>query len=158
MIQVEKRDIGVEQLKDGLRTYFEGRYHSAIVLACAAEQLLAGYVMKHGGTPEWKRARGSMIKISNGLRDHRGDGDDSKPSSEKQIGDFMNHIYNNSKHAGKDGHTLLFDPRLEAQQIIDRAIMNYQEAFLRGDHDLPELPLAQKFLQESANEVTIEKT
>lgn len=149
---VEKRDIGIEQLDDSMKLYFDDHYHSAIVLAGAAEQLLAGYIMKHGGTPEWKRARSSLTKIANGLRELDGDG--SKPITEKEIGDAMNRVYNNSKHAGKDGHTLLIDPKFEAQQVIDRALTNYLELFMYGKYDLPILPYAKKFLHESAEEVT----
>ncbi|MGZ8921891.1 MAG: hypothetical protein ACXW0M_00890 [Methylosarcina sp.] len=68
----------------------------------------------------------------------------------------MNHIYNNSKHAGKDDHTLKFDPKFEAQQVINHALINYQELFIHCEYTLPELPLAQKFFQESVDEVTFE--
>jgi len=152
---VQKIDIAIEQLDDALKAYFDGRYHSATVLAGASEQLLAGYVMKHNLTPAWKQARTSITKIANGLRSLQKM--DPTPTTEKDIGVLLNYAHNHSKHAGKDEHTIWFDPRFEAQQIIDRAIANFDALFVLSDYrDLPELPLAQRFVLKSAEEAGLE--
>lgn len=51
MREAQRLEIAVERVEDALKAHFDGRFHSAIVLAGAAEQLLAGYVAKHGLTP-----------------------------------------------------------------------------------------------------------
>ena len=97
MEQVRKIDMAIQQLEDALTTYYLGRYHSALVLAGAAEELFGVYVRKHGGTPAWGQTRAAITKISNGLRERQGD---EEPASEDEIGRQMNYAYNNSKHAG----------------------------------------------------------
>lgn len=72
MKKIEKMDMAVEQLEDALKMYFEDRYHSATVLGGAAEQLLAGYVMKYAMTPAYCRDRTTITMIANGLEEHAG--------------------------------------------------------------------------------------
>jgi hypothetical protein len=146
--QIEKIQIASEQLEDALSAYFAGRFHSALVLASAAEQLYAGYVMKHGETPAWKRSRSVVTKIANGLRREEGD----KPTCEDDIGDLLNRAYNSSKHAGKNDHTVFMDPQFEANVAIERAIENYDALERLGISGLPDMPLAQRFLEESISD------
>lgn len=155
MRQVQKLDIAAEQLEDALKAYFDGRFHSAIVLAGAAEQLLAGYVLKHGLTPAWSHMRTSILKIANALKEQDDHG--SSLSTEKDIGDLMNRVYNHSKHAGAKDHGVWMDPKLAAQEVIDRAISNYDVLFGRGDYDLSDLPLAQRFMTEPVEQVQMEE-
>ena len=67
MQEVKKIDMAVEQLEDGLQAYFNGRYHSALVLAAAAEQLFAGYMHLHRIEPAFsnmRRARpGNLVSL-----------------------------------------------------------------------------------------------
>lgn len=154
MKQVEKLDIAIEQLEDALEAYFNGRFHSATVLAGASEQLLAGYVSKLGGTPAWVQERSLIAKIANGLKDFKDEG--TNHTTEKEIGDLMNHAYNNSKHAGARDHTLLIDPRSAAYDLIDRAITNYDMLLSRSDFELPDVRLVQRFRMEGLDGVRIE--
>jgi len=144
--QIEKIQIASEQLEDALSAYFAGRFHSALVLASAAEQLFAGYVMKHGETPAWKRSRSIVTKIANTLRREEGD----KPTYEGDIGDLLNRAYNSSKHAGKNDHTVFMDPKFEASVAIERAIENYDALERLGISGLPDMPFAQRFLDEES--------
>ena len=96
MQEVKKIDMAFQQLEDALAAYFNGRYHSALVLAAAAEQLFAGYMHLHE----------------------------------------------------------LENPKFEAQETIDRTISNFDA--LSSRYDLPILPLAQKFIEESAGEIALE--
>jgi hypothetical protein len=155
MRQVQKLDIAVEQLEDALKAYFDGRFHSAIVLAGAAEQLLGGYVLKHRLTPAWSQMRSAILKIANALNEK--DGHSGSPSTGKQIGDLMNRVYNHSKHAGAKDHTVWMDPKLAAQEVIDRAISNYDVLFGRNEYNLPDLALAQRFMTESVEQVQMEE-
>ncbi len=149
--QIEKLQIAIEQLEDALEAYFAERFHSAIVLAGASEQLLAGYVLKHGETPSWVQTRGAVTRIANALRDDA----DKELTTEKQIGNFLNRAYNNSKHAGTSDHSVVMDPQYEAKAVIDRAITNLDVLEARGVEGLREVPLAERFMVESAGEATI---
>ncbi|MDI1236065.1 MAG: hypothetical protein PSV26_01120 [Polaromonas sp.] len=152
MQKIQKIDIALEQLEDALEAYFKGRHHSATVLAGAAEQLFAGYMLKCGLEPAWPQERAIITRIANALKEEG----DVEPTTEKKIGDLMNHSYNHSKHAGKTGHEVSMDSKSEARRIIDRAITNYDQLCGQMEHDLPDLPLAQRFRLESISEVRSE--
>jgi len=71
MKTLQKIDIAIEELHDALQKYFEGRFHSALVLAGAAEQLIGGYLRRHGQEPTWTNERAVIKKIASGLKDMR---------------------------------------------------------------------------------------
>ena len=154
MKEVPKIDIAVEQLEDALDAYFEARYHSAIVLAGAAEQLLAAYVLKSGMKPAWSQMRSAITKIANGLEQRK----TGQPgiTTEDDIGKLMNRAYNHSKHAGTKELSVYMDPRFEAQEIIDRTISNFDALSGLVEYELPVLPQAQRFIQESVDHVRFE--
>jgi hypothetical protein len=154
MQQVKKLDMAVEQLEDALTAYFNGRFHSAIVLAGAAEQLFAGYVLKHGMKPAWSQMRSIITKIANGLTQR--ETGTFGTTTEDDIGNLMNRAYNHSKHAGKKDHLVEMNPKFEAQELIDRAISNYDALFTRVEYDLPDIPLAQRFRMESVEHIHLE--
>jgi hypothetical protein len=154
MKQVEKLSMAVEQLEDALLAYFDRRFHSAIVLAGAAEQLLAGYVMKHGLTPTFPQMRTAITKLSHGPKTLDGSG--GARTTEKDIGDLINQAYNNSKHAGTSDHTVWMNPKFEAQEIIDRAISNYDAVAWHSKYGLTYLPLAQQFKVEPLDDDSLE--
>ncbi len=149
--EVEKLQIATEQLEDALEAYFADRFHSAIVLAGASEQLFAGYLLKFGQTPSWLQTRSVVTRIANFLRDES----DEEPTSEKKIGDLLNRAYNNSKHAGTSDHIVVMDPHFEAKAVIDRAISNFDALNAQGVEGLREIPLAQRFMVESAEEARL---
>lgn len=151
MQSVKKINMAVEELEDALDAYFKGRFHSATVLAGAAEQLFAGYLHKYGLKPAWNGERTIITKIANGLRSDANE----KPTTEDQIGNLMNRAYNHSKHAGKADHDIEMDARTESWRVIDRAISNYDQLFSHPDLDLPDLPLAQRFRMESLSDVQV---
>jgi hypothetical protein len=68
----------------------------------------------------------------------------------------MNHAYNHSKHAGKTGHEVQIDAREESHSVIDRAISNYDQLSSRIEHDLADLPLAQRFRMASTSDGKVE--
>jgi hypothetical protein len=144
---IAKIDIGVEQLEDALKAYYDQRYFSAIVLAGAAEQLLGGYVMKHGLKPSFVSMRSAATKIANGLNAQAGD--NASRSTKKSIVDLMNFAYNNSKLAGKTELTVELDPQREAQDVLDRAISNFDALFGVREYELRDIPLAQRFVRDT---------
>ena len=152
MQEVKKLDMAVQQLEDALTSYFNGRYHSALVLAAAAEQLFAGYMHLHEIEPAFSNMRRIIVKIANGLKSASGSTD--KPTTEKNIGELLNKAYNHSHHAGKTELELRMNPKFEARETLDRAISNFDA--LSSKYDLPESPLAQQLFAESANEVSLE--
>jgi hypothetical protein len=153
MQTLQKIDMALEQLEDALEAYFKERYHSATVLAGAAEQLFAGYLHKHGLKPAWIEDRAIITKIANGLRSDPNE----RPTTEDDIGGLMNRAYNSSKHAGKTDHEIEMDAREESQRVIDRAISNYDQLFTRVEHDLRDVPLAQRFREESISNIRVER-
>ena len=152
MQEVRKIDMAIQKLEDALRAYFDGRHHSALVLAAAAEQLFAGYMHSHKIMPAFSSMRTAIVKIANGLKDRSGG--DFKPTTEKDIGDLLNHAYNHSHHAGKTELEVQMNPKFEAQETIDRAISDFDGLMFK--YDLAELPLAHRFVMESRDKATIE--
>ena len=152
MQEVKKIDMAFQQLEDALAAYFNGRYHSALVLAAAAEQLFAGYMHLHELEPAFTNMHKTIVKIANGLIS-------ASVMTEKRttqdIGDLLNRAYNHSHHAGKTELELRINPKFEAQETIDRTISNFDA--LSSRYDLPTLPLAQKFIEESAGEIALEE-
>ena len=151
MQEIKKIDMAFQQLEDALAAYFNGRYHSALVLAAAAEQLFAGYMHLHELEPAFTSMRKIIVKIANGLKS-------ASVMTEKRttqdIGDLLNRAYNHSHHAGKTELELRINPKFEAQETIDRTISNFDA--LSSRYVLPILPLAQKFIEESAGEIALE--
>jgi hypothetical protein len=137
--------MAVQELEDALDAFFKGRYHSAIVLAAASEQLFGGYLLKYGLTSAYPHERSIITRIANVLRAEN----DEKETSEKAIGDLMNRVYNHSKHAGKTELKIEMDAKDEAARVIDRAISNYDQLFTLVEHDLPDLPQVQRFRTET---------
>ena len=151
MKNVEKIDIAVEQLQDALTAYFDRRYFSAMVLAGAAEQLFAGYLHKHKITPTWQQTRSAAAKIARALSPGSAT---NISASERSIGDLMNFAYNNAKHAGSSDHTIAIGPKDEAKAVIDRAVSNFDTLYAFPGYNLPDIPLAQKFVADSAREIS----
>lgn len=148
MQEVRKIDMAVQQLEDALEAYFDGRYHSALVLAAAAEQLFAGYMHLHKIEPSFSSLRRTIVEIANSLKARSGT--PFEPTTEKDIGDLLNRAYNHSHHAGKSELEVQMNPKFEAQETIDRAVSNFDTLLFK--YDLPDLPLAQKFSAESLDE------
>ena len=153
MQKVEKVDMAFQQLEDALIAYFAGRYHTALVLAAAAEQLYAGYIHLHGLESAFMNKRKTIVKIANGLRDATESS--GKLRTEKDIGGQLNRAYNHSHHAGKTDLQVWMNPKFEAQETIDRAISNFDA--LISIYDLPDLPLAQIFVKELTETVSMEE-
>jgi hypothetical protein len=112
------------------------------VLAGAAEQLFAGYLLKHGDEPAFSSSRVASVDLANAILAAHG-----LETNEKRMGDAMNRAYNHSKHAGSTDHTVRMDSRAEARDVIDRAISNFDGCAALG-YRVPVIELAQRFMTE----------
>ena len=135
MPQIERLTVACELLDEALRLYFEPRANYACLhLAGAAEEIFGAYVDKHGGESAFANHRRVGVRLSAYFSS------DGTPSSEKAIGDVINFAKNNTKH----GHGLVdFDPRAEAQELLERALTNYYQ--LMNVFDLPETESMRRF-------------
>ena len=148
MQKIRKIDMAVQQLEDALQAYFDGRYHSALVLAAAAEQLFAGYMHLHEIEPAFSNRKKAIVSVANSLKS-RSDAS-IKQTTDKDIGELLNRAYNQSHHAGKTELELHMNPKFEAQETIDRAVSNFDS--LQSGYELPELVLAQRFVKDLLDE------
>lgn len=141
MKPTEKLEIACELLDRGLRLYYAGdSYFASIQLAGGAEEILGRYVESVGGEPAFANLRAAAVTISGLISE------DGVESTEKSIGDLMNHARNNTKHGSGLVH---FDPKKEAQELLDRAVTNYY--FLMNHFPLTETELTRRFTEDSLN-------
>jgi hypothetical protein len=142
--EVEKMTMGIQQLEDALLRYYEERYHSAIVLAGAAEQLFAGYLHKHGEEPAFNSSRAASAGLANLILAEKG-----RAVTEKEMGDAINRPYNQSKHASSSDLVVKMNPKHDARHFIERAIQNFDACSALGYSNLPVIDLAQRFTTET---------
>jgi hypothetical protein len=135
----KKSAIATELLDRALRMYYEGdSYFAALHLAGAAEEVLAVYVKKHGGTSSFDSLKDAAVLLSKHLND---DGIESKPCEIKYL---MNRAKNATKHMyGKKDSEVHFDAQSEAKDMLDLAVSNYY--YLMSFIDLPETDLLRRF-------------
>lgn len=141
MRNLEKLKVASELLHQALRLYYEGEaYFSSLHLAGAAEEVLGKYVELAGGVTAFKSLQSGVGELSALLSP------DKSPSDPKDIANLMNYAKNNTKH----GHgEIIFDPRKQAHDLLDRAVTNYY--FLMGHHELRETDLIHRFNHELTN-------
>ena len=141
MKPTEKLDIACELLDRGLRLYYaKDSYFASIHLAGGAEEILGRYVESVGAEPAFTNLRTAAVRISGLISE------DGVESTEKSIGDLMNHAKNNTKHGSG---IVSFDPEKEAKELFDRAVTNYY--FLMNHFPLLETELIRRFNEDSVN-------
>jgi len=134
----QKLSAAIELLERSLSMYFEGNsYFAALHLAGGAEEVLGAYVERQGHESSFKSLQAGAVKISQILPDGTG-------SSPKDIGDIMNYAKNRTKHINKEGDDdVHFDPKVEALDLLNRAVSNYY--MLMRYYNLPETELIGRF-------------
>ena len=139
MSATEKSAIATELLDRALRMYYEGdSYFAALHLAGAAEEVLAVYVARYGGTSSFDSLRDASVLLSKYLDN---DGIESNPND---IACLINRAKNATKHMyGKKDTEVDFDVQSEAKAMLDLAVSNYY--YLASFIDLPETNLLQRF-------------
>ncbi|CAM2198528.1 HEPN domain-containing protein (plasmid) [Paraburkholderia kururiensis] len=124
--EYRKIDIARMMLDTAINLYLEGADRfSVIQLAAAAEEVLAGMIQrKRSGPasgPQNQTAREMTIATISEILKTRG-----ITRTEKQIGDFLNGVRNQTKHHGdKDKDTIVCDAEGEAWDALCRAVNNY---------------------------------
>jgi hypothetical protein len=141
MRDLEKLNVASELLHQALRLYYEGgAFFSSLHLAGAAEEVLGKYVELSGGVSAFKSLQTGAVKLSAILSP------DKSPSNPKGIANIINHAKNNTKH----GHgEVNFDPKMQAHDLLDRAVTNYY--FLMSHYELEETELVRRFNHELTN-------
>lgn len=144
MIKTEKLVIATELLDRALQMYYKGdSYFASLHLAGAAEEILAVYVEKHGGTSSFKNMKNicvvlSKTKIVKDLIDN------GVEPTDKDIGKIMNKAKNNTKHMNDTGDDFVyFDAQAEAKDLLERAVSNYY--YLMDFLELEETNLLRRF-------------
>ena len=134
-----KLAVATELLDRALLMYYAGdSYFAALHLAGAAEELLAVYVKKYGGTSSFESLKSAAVRMSKFFSDDR------TSSNPKDIGDLLNAAKNSTKHMrGKNDTQVRFDARSEAKEMLDLAVTNYY--FLMGFHELTETDMLRRF-------------
>jgi len=130
--------VAVELLTCALRMYFDGAYFAALHLAGAAEEILGSYVSRTGVQNAFENLRDGAVRMS----EHLSDGTYS--SEPKVISNLMNYARNRTKHHDKSGDDeILFDPRKQSSEILERAMTNYYQ--LMSHVLLPETEIMRRF-------------
>ena len=121
--------------------FFDGNsYFAAINLAGGAEEILGVYVSRTGEDSSSKSLQQGAVRISKLL-------DDGAASSPKDINFVMNYARNRTKHQNDVGDDEVhFDPKVEALDLLDRAVSNYYT--LMRHHNLPLTDLIERFNSE----------
>ena len=115
----DKKCVALTQLETAIRLYFEGEdYFSAITLAGAAEEILGKLVTEKGLDNSLESLKVAAVKIHKRLF-----GSETTP---KNIADVANRARNAMKHLNATvGSTLTFDPKENAEDMLNRAVDNY---------------------------------
>jgi len=139
MIEINKIEIAKELLDSALYHYYDSQqYFASIHCAGAAEEILGRYIESHGGEPAFEKQNEDLRKISKILNDIE--------SPKKDITYVMNYAKNKTKHMDKeDDEILVLDPKLEAEDLLDRAVGNYYN--LMAHLDLEETEYIQRYNQ-----------
>jgi hypothetical protein len=133
---MDKFAIATEQLTDACDLFSRERFASALSLAGAAEEVLGSLLRERSATD------GSKIKTALGERVDmiarlKGTSPEDKKEKEALVA-FLNHPRNAAKHLVTEGPSRSFDIRDEAQDMIERALLNFRR--VTGDFlDSPEV-------------------
>jgi len=110
-------EIAEHQLITALRLWHDDDYLSALTLAGAAEEILGKRLRVLGRTPSFAQIKNDIVALA---KQHG----DTDPNTEKLVADLLNQTRNELKHYSGDD-SLSFDMRLDAAEMLERAIANY---------------------------------
>jgi hypothetical protein len=132
MAVTSKLEVASELLTEALRLFLEEKsYFASLNLAGAAEGILGKFIENIGGVPAFKNMRDTAVLFL-----ERDDDGGSVPRGDpvRDMADLINSAKNSTKHGIID---VEFDPKEEAQDLIDRAIENYYT--LQSQFDLRQI-------------------
>ena len=121
MMSVDKLtalNIAEHQLMAALRMWKARDYLCAITLAGVAEEILGKRLRRVGIEPSFDNMKAAVLKIA-------GQSESEDPYLEKDVALLINKTKNQLKHYSGD-EVLEIDLRKDAEEILDRAIANYQ--------------------------------
>ncbi len=139
MIEINKIEIAKELLGSALYHYYDSQqYFSSIQCAGAADEILGRYIESHGGEAAFEKQNRDLRKISKILN--------GAESPKKDISYRINYAKNATKHMDKKGdETVAFDPKFEAECLLDNAVGNYYN--LMAHIDLEETEYIKRYNQ-----------
>jgi len=139
MIEINKIEVAKELLESALYHYYDSQqYFASIQCAGAAEEILGRYIESHGGESAFEIQNRDVRKISKIFN--------GSESPKKDISYLMNYAKNSTKHMNKvDDEALVLDPKLEAEELLNRAVTNYYN--LMTHLDLEETEYIQRYNQ-----------
>lgn len=111
-------EIAERQLLAALKLWHEHDYVSSLTLAGAAEEILGKRLRKLGAEPSFDQMKAIIVALS------RQEGD-TDPNLESLVAKMLNSTRNELKHYAGD-ESLSFDLRSDCQELIERALGNYQ--------------------------------
>lgn len=136
--------VAMELLGKALESYFDGANFAAIHLAGAAEEILGTYVTRIGKETGAENAFTSMRNLAAYLSEPV-NGQEEK-AAQKEISVLMNSPRNRTKHLNGEGDDdILFDPRTEAKDLLNRAVSDYNH--LMNYLPLPDTELLRRFIE-----------
>ena len=116
-------EIAERQLLAALSLWHAQDYVSSLTLAGAAEEILGKRLRRLGVEPSFDQMKAIIVALA------RQDGD-TTPNLDRLVGEMLNNTRNELKHYAGD-ESLSFDLRSDCQEILERALGNYQA--LTGD-------------------------
>jgi hypothetical protein len=118
-----KQRVALELLDSALQMYYAKNYFAAIHLAGAAEELFGTYLEL------WKSAKPAADSFHDEAVQLLGYGLGEVPAAlSKQLYRAIFHSRNRTKHMNlQDDHDINFDPLLEAETVLSRALSNFYE-------------------------------
>ena len=121
MEKIPKHEVATELLNQAIRLYLEnGSYFAALHLAGAAEEVLEVYLKGTSEKSAYQRTADLIIQLV------KIDQTYIKDKSEDALYKRLKNPKHSVKHKfGHDDNHVEFDAKLEAKDLIDRAISNY---------------------------------
>lgn len=131
--------VAIELLDNAIDAYFHAAYFAAIHLAGGAEEILGRYVIRSGaGQNAFKSLKNFAVELAAPVDESE------KAALDKAISDRMTNARNRTKHINEKGDDdILFDPQLEAKDLLDRAVTDYYH--LMNYFSLPESESLRRF-------------
>ncbi|MPM87555.1 hypothetical protein SDC9_134655 [bioreactor metagenome] len=110
--------IAEHQLLASLKLWHDGDYLSSLTLAGAAEEILGKRLRILGIESSFEQIQREVVDMA---QQHWS----ADPSMSKEIGILLNQTRNELKHYAGEA-SLSFDLRADAEEMLERAISNYQ--------------------------------
>jgi hypothetical protein len=123
-LRIDKIQVATELLDRALQMYFDQAFFASIHLAGAAEELFGAYLTL------WQAGRPAADSFHDDAASVLGFGPSEVPKDvSRQLYSLIFRSRNRTKHLNAEGdHEIMFDPLLEAETVLNRALENFYAA------------------------------